>query len=771
MQQNSLFHRSVEIGASPQIAIFDYICVMRKGAAITGNITRKRHQVAIFYLHPSGMKITTAHIILKAKQARCCIALLLFSLHIVTQAQNADSLKQVAKTSKSDTARCRALFLLTEMENDMDQFTTYNNEAKAICEQHLKTLKPSDPLYPLYIKYLATVYSNIGYIYGERAEMDKAFEYNTKSLGLFQSALKNTTDKAMVRDIQLWIATCYTNISANYKQKGNIPLTIDYLKKALKIEQELDDKAGQARELSNLAYIHDSQGDVQKALEYNSKSLKLREEVNDVAGLSVTINNIGLIYSNQRNYPKALEYYSRALKLSIESGYGVGEARAYNNIGAVYLEEGKTELALDYFDKALKLRQKIGDQEGIGQSLMSAGAARKLLSDTKYKGDKQKQDSLRRLAMDNFYQSLNLREQIQDKLGSTISLINIAKISCDYKLGDQKKVKALADTALKNARELGYPDLIQRAANVLSLLYKQQGDYKNAYEMQVLFKQMSDSINNEANRKALTQKTMQYEFDKKEAAQKIEHEKEVVLLEAEHTNTKNIIIFLSAIALLLLIAVFGFYTFRKNLRLKAENTKHLLYGQEKERLRISKELHDGIGQHMLFLRNQLVKLNQETLVTSADETLEEVRTLSKNLYPNQLEKYGLIAAVDALIAKVKETTEIFTSHDLEAFKQELSPDQQIGFYRIIQECISNALKHASATAIRVTATAVGKGIELVIQDDGKGFDKQKLKQAAQRSFGVLNLEERVRIMNGTISLETSSGNGTKWTFFIPTAKI
>jgi signal transduction histidine kinase len=107
------------------------------------------------------------------------------------------------------------------------------------------------------------------------------------------------------------------------------------------------------------------------------------------------------------------------------------------------------------------------------------------------------------------------------------------------------------------------------------------------------------------------------------------------------------------------------------------------------------------------------------------------------------------------------------SHDLAGFEKEFPPEKQISFYRIIQECISNALKHATATALRITAVSTGDGIELVIQDNGKGFEKQKLKLAAQKSFGVLNLEERVRLLNGKSQLETSPGNGTKWKFFIP----
>jgi signal transduction histidine kinase/Tfp pilus assembly protein PilF len=679
------------------------------------------------------------------------------------QAQNMDSLKLVVKNAKDDTTRCATLIYMTEVESDMNVWSAYNDRAKAICERNLQTLKPSDALYPVYTRFLGIVYSNMSYLYSGGRDVSKSLEYATKSIALLQNALKYTKNEVVKKDIYKRMATCYSNFTGNYKQIGNIPMAISYIEKSLKIDRQIGNKEGEGRELNNLAYMYNLQGDVQKALEYYFTSLKLREEMDDAKGAAVIRDNIGGIYLKQKNYPKALDQFEQSLKLSKQSKYGIAEARAYNDIGYCYLQQGKTDSAIPYFNKALKLRQELQDLSGIAESLINVATVHKELANTKYKDNRQKQDSLRKLALDEYYKSLSTYEQARDKSGSIFSLLNISSMIYRHKLGDLKTAKQLADTAFRRARELGYPNKIERAAYMLSLLYKEEGDYKNAYEMQVLHKQMSDSINNESNRKAIAEKTLQYEFEKKEALQNTAHEKELI----ENRNTRNQLIFAGLITILLLVSAFVFYNFRKNMRVKEEYARHLLTGQEKERQRIAKELHDGVGQHILFLRNQLVKLNNETLVTSADETLEEVRTLSKDLYPNQLEKYGLIAAVDALIKRVQDTTGVFASHDLEAFKQELSPEQQISCYRLIQECVSNALKHASATALRITATMVGKGIELVIQDDGRGFDKQKLKQAAHRSFGVLNLEERVRLLGGSTELETSPGNGTKWTFYIP----
>jgi signal transduction histidine kinase len=268
--------------------------------------------------------------------------------------------------------------------------------------------------------------------------------------------------------------------------------------------------------------------------------------------------------------------------------------------------------------------------------------------------------------------------------------------------------------------------------------------------------------------KKTVQTAMAYEFEKKEAATKAGHEKEVIQLEAQNRIDKtkrNYVILATLLALLSTTIALVYYNNRKSLKMQEHYSHQLILSQEQERQRISKELHDSVGQNMLFIKNQMIKNSETRLLPSVDETLEEIRSISKDLYPNQLEKYGLIAAVEALSEKIKDATGIFVSHDLEALAGEIPSDKRINIYRIIQECVSNAMKHSSATALRITATAPSQTIELAIQDNGKGFDKHSLKHKAQKSFGVLNMEERVKLLNGRAEVESSPGNGTKWKFY------
>jgi signal transduction histidine kinase len=147
-------------------------------------------------------------------------------------------------------------------------------------------------------------------------------------------------------------------------------------------------------------------------------------------------------------------------------------------------------------------------------------------------------------------------------------------------------------------------------------------------------------------------------------------------------------------------------------------------------------------------------------------TMDDIRALSKDLYPNQLEKYGLAAAVDALCEKVAAATGIFVSSDLQEIEPLLGREAVINCYRIIQESLNNIIKHAGATAVRITGTSSDAGLLLCIMDNGSGFDTNALERKSQTSFGLLNMEERAKMLGGKMELQ-SNKTGTRIYITLP----
>ena len=298
------------------------------------------------------------------------------------------------------------------------------------------------------------------------------------------------------------------------------------------------------------------------------------------------------------------------------------------------------------------------------------------------------------------------------------------------------------------------------------------GHYKEALVSRIKYIIYKDSVFNKNYDDKIAALSSIYELDKKQGQiSLLEKDKEISSAKLKQELwQRNSVIAGSVLVMVLLISLFLARLQRNKKIMQVAFSRSLIQHQEQERRRISQELHDSVGQNILFIKNQLSGQRDNAsivhLMETIDTTIEEVRNISKDLYPNQLEKYGLSAAVDALAEKVSNATGIFVSADLHESEGALWREANINLYRIIQEALNNVIKHAGAKAVRITGARAGNKIEMTIQDNGIGFDTAILERKAQRSYGLLNIEERAKMLNGEFTLRSTSG-GTKITITIP----
>lgn len=539
-----------------------------------------------------------------------------------------------------------------------------------------------------------------------------------------------------------------------HSSKGENRKALDYYFSAMEIweRQEVEaDQDGKNRvlghkwkTLGNIGVVYLDMGDYPGALDYFFRALKVCEAVNAKSGQAMWLGNIGIVYAEQGYTDKALDYYFRSLEVEQELNNTIGLAITLGNIGSVYHDDGEYEKSLGYFRRARVLADSVGDRDGVAIWEGNIGMAYENLNmpDT---------------ALAYYFRALKIAEETSNATTVATQLRAIGGLYAD--LGRYEEGEEFLMQALTMDEESGALNDILEDEKELSELYEKSGRPGLALEHYKKYTAVKDSVYSEENAAQSVREEMNYAFEKREA----EHEAEQRVARL----TRNFIIVLAIMAVVMITLGLHWRNNRKSLRMKEQHSHQLLLAQEKEKQRISKELHDSIGQNMLFIKNQLIRQNDTTLLQSVSDTLEEVRNISKDLYPNQLEKYGLVAAIEALAEKVQESGAMFVSHDLSGFGVDIPADKQINYYRIVQECVSNAVKHAEATALRITATVEGGMIELIVQDNGKGFDKQQLEQKAQTSFGMLNLEERVNYLKGKFSLETTPGAGTKYLFTLP----
>ena len=408
-----------------------------------------------------------------------------------------DSLQNVLSTKHIDTSRVRALLLLSGEVyiNDPNQAFQYCKEALLISEKLDYTFGTIQSL------------AWLAYFHEQNGQIDTALLYYKRSLELAEK-VHNLNDAA----------TCLNNIAAIYKDQGKIEEALETHQRSLKIKMELGNKSGIASSYNNMALIYQNQGKIPAALDYYTQALKLFEELNDKAGISTVFENIGYIYKDQNQYNQAFNYLQKSsnLHLEINDKYGVGYS--WNALGSLCEEQNKLVLALNYYEQSLKVRTEIDDKQGICYTLKNIGNVNAKLGNLEE-------------AQKAYTRSLSGLESLGDKWG--ISIVTNLYGAFLLKKSNLNEAEKYLLKSFKNANELGFPVDIRNAAGNIQNLYRQKSKWKEALEMNDLYIQMRDSVQNEKNHKISIQTQFQYEYDKKEAILKIEQAKKDALTQKE----------------------------------------------------------------------------------------------------------------------------------------------------------------------------------------------------------------------------------------------
>lgn len=209
-------------------------------------------------------------------------------------------------------------------------------------------------------------------------------------------------------------------------------------------------------------------------------------------------------------------------------------------------------------------------------------------------------------------------------------------------------------------------------------------------------------------------------------------------------------------------------------------TNYVIHAQEEERKRISRELHDGVGQAMYSI---LVGLNVvgrldldeqvKNLLTDVQEmtarAMEEVKRMAVELRPSALDDLGLLPAIRSYLKRYEQTFGIEATIQHIGAKRRYSNAEETALYRILQEAMTNAAKYADANLIRVTLEDEGDRLTLTVTDDGKGFDPEKIKSQGT-GLGLYGMRERTLLLGGTVEIRSRMGEGTLIRATIPIGK-
>jgi signal transduction histidine kinase len=206
-------------------------------------------------------------------------------------------------------------------------------------------------------------------------------------------------------------------------------------------------------------------------------------------------------------------------------------------------------------------------------------------------------------------------------------------------------------------------------------------------------------------------------------------------------------------------------------RIARDSLRRVVAGQEVERRRLARELHDETGQALtsiLLGLRALEAANDDVEVDDLRElvvaTLQDVRRLAVQLRPKALDDFGLVPALERLVQTFSESSGISVELEAQIGEQRLPSDVETTVYRIVQEALTNVVKHAEASRVSILLVRRDATVTAVVEDDGRGFDSEA---AGEDSLGLEGMRERVELHEGRMTVETAPGSGTTLRVEVP----
>lgn len=665
-----------------------------------------------------------------------------------------DSLELVLESQNDDINKIETLLLLVKeySQNDPLKAFTYCNQL-----QHIS----------IELKYLS----------GEiDALSEKSKIYNT--LGKYDSALllgKQVIHIADSINDKKRLAETYTNLGVTIFRIGDTPQALEYFVKSNELYKILKDSLGIANSLNGIGVVYMNRADYEKAITYFLQLIN----ISDIKGydnmLGKAYINIGNSYYEMNEDVRASNYYLESIKINERLNNLIHLGTAYNNLGNIMDRNGKHDSAWICYNKALELSIKTNYQHGLPNSYIGLGNI------SQERGKYKEAFDYYQLAKDA-YQSIGNIE------GFVISYKNQGWMYEKWKNYD--KSIQIYDSCLFIAEEYGLTDRIVELYNNLYVSYWLKKDFENAFQYLLEHTHLKDSIIGLEKAEVIYKLQIKYETEKKQAQilslEKENLEKDLSL--RKRTNQRNVYLFsgsgITSIILFLLI----FYKHKaskdriiaeqKILQLEEEKkllaARSIVDGQENERKRIAKELHDGLGVLLSTAKMQFTTIKEKspenkTLIDKATKLLEQaagdVRKISHNMMPGLLTKFGLFEAAEDLMEQVDETEELNAVCEISGDTKRLPENTEIMLYRIIQEMVNNTIKHADANNIQLHINVLPERLNITYSDDGKGFDLAS--KLETKSIGLSSIQSRVNFLSGEVSIKSKSGEGVKYYIKIP----
>lgn len=641
---------------------------------------------------------------------------------------------------------------------------------------------------------------------------------NSASIGLARRA----AHLAMIAGDRGLEALAYQRLSLGMKYADEMDSAVFFARKGWMIAEEAQDQAVSLKCSMVLCDYLTRRRDFTEALVFGTLSIELAEKLKDEGELAKACNNMAAVYGKLDDRDKAVEYAYRGLEIKKRID-PASESASRITVGNLFFELGRMDLAEVEYKKCIALARAYGNKNDLAAGHLNLGnvyyevdrngdARTYLDSAVEEYRTRVKNPGKLLLAL----HSLTMVELREGKLAHAADVLQQA----DPLLGDQD------DNGLRVQNDFLYSKLflakgqlresMDRARSGLALaiaikdrpaqaklhyqiarILKDKGDYQGAIDEMLVQTQLRDSIAMENSVEKFATASMREKYEAEQTGfelMKLRNEKEVVLANAAKARIRQIAL---VVIVLLLVAVLGVLIRNLQHRKRLARQDHDLYekriedllkqqeirqldalveGQEKERKRIAKDLHDRLGSMLSAIKLQFSALEERLdkvqveqseryrhVFVMLDDAVTEVRRISHDMVRTSLAQFGLAGALKDLRDAVHVPGKLEMELDLFGLDERLEQNLEIALYRMVQEAVSNILKHAEARHVSVQVTRSGKSVNVMVEDDGRGFDPSK----AAEGMGTGNIRERAREFNGSVAIDARPGRGTIVSIDIP----
>ncbi len=645
----------------------------------------------------------------------------------------------------------------------------------------LLTFQKEEQLASTYAEKAQTV-RNQGNIYIELGQPDQAIHMYKKSL-----------DLAYLSKDKLTIALSLANIAYVYRQQAKFEEAVSYLIKAVQIAEEIDNKTLLAGIYIQLALIQYNRKIYADAKKYASEALPLYHASENKQGSATALTIIGGCFSEENDFINAKKYIEQAYSLNKALGDKRQIATSSSNLAEIELSLKNYEQCIKYCNAAITELKALNVVINLIGTYITRGKALIALKQL----DDAKQDIELALKL-----SRTGRYKAQERRATeAMALLNAAEGNHAHAFELMLKTNVLNDSILNesNSRQINelrtQYETEKKQKEIILLNDKNKLQQLSLANKNLEIEKQLLSINNQQldinNKDLLIQ---QKENDvkqkslltnqQKQKIQSLNQENQIQALAIKQRNTYLII----ALLLFLFLVSTGYFIYNKRqLKAKAQLQEEInkqqdlaaravLVAEERERRRIAGDLHDGVGQLLsaalmnlngMFQKLKLtgeMGLQAEQTLSIVNDSYDEMRSISHQMMPNALLKSGLAFAVKEFLDKIDKDM-IKINLETIGLSQRLDEQTETVLYRVIQETVSNVIKHAEANKLDIVLIKDEEGISITIEDNGKGFDKSKTD--LRTGMGMGNILSRVEFLKGTVDIDSTIGKGTLVAIFIP----